>query len=95
MRKNIGRFITECKLVERRNNLGEQELQRRAQRIEYEFGGVLYTNQYHLWQPRRWELCHNYTLQVTLASPQWGVHLRPGIEFGTTAYDVWYEEYTA
>jgi hypothetical protein len=91
MRNNIARFITSCTLVERRNNVGDQELQRRGTLIEEEFGGALYTNQNHLWQPRRWELCHNYTLRVTLADPQWGVHLIPGIEFGTTAFDVWYE----
>jgi hypothetical protein len=91
MRKNIDRFVTACSLVERRNDLGDEELRRRAIQVEDEFGGILYTNQYHQWQPRRWQLCHNYTLRVILADPQWGAHLIPGIEFGTTAYDVWYE----
>lgn len=91
MRDNVGRFITECRLLERRNDLGDEELQHRSLAIEQEFGGALYTNQRHLWQPRRWQRCHNYTLQVLLTDPRWGAHLSPGLEFGTTAFDVWYE----
>jgi hypothetical protein len=64
---------------------------RRAVAIEAEFGGALYTNQAHLWQPRRWALCHNYTLRVIVADPKWAAHLEPGLEWGTTAYDVWFE----
>jgi hypothetical protein len=91
MKKNVGRFIASCALVERRNNVGEDELSRRAVAIEAEFGGALYTNQAHLWQPRRWALCHNYTLRVIVADPKWAAHLEPGLEWGTTAYDVWFE----
>jgi hypothetical protein len=89
MRENVGRFVKECSLVERRNDLDDEELSRRAVEIEREFGGALYTNQAHLWQPRRWERCHNFTLRVVLADPKWGEHLEEGLTFGTTAYDVW------
>jgi hypothetical protein len=91
MQKNVERFVKKCELVERRNNLGDEELSRREEEIANACGGALYTNQYHVWQPLRWQRCHNYTLRVTLADPKWGAHLEPGIEFGTTAYDVWYE----
>jgi len=91
MKKNIDRFIKSCELVEQRNNVGDEELSRRAVAIENEFGGTLYTNQSHLWGPRRWALCHNYTLRVIVADPKWAAHLEEGLEWGTTAYDVWYE----
>jgi hypothetical protein len=91
MRQHVGRFVTSSALVERRNALGEAELERREVEIEQEFGGVLYTDQYHRWQPRRWERCHSYTLRVVVAEPRWAEHLEPGLEFPTTAYDAWYE----
>ena len=91
MRANVDRFVKSTEVLERRNDLPDEELSRRAQAIEAEFGGALYTNQYHQWQPRRWELCHNYTLRVVVADPKWAAHLEPGLEFGTTAYDVWNE----
>jgi len=91
MSDNVGRFVKECTLVERRNDLGWDALSARESAIEEAFGGTLYTNQYHLWQPRRWNDCHNYTLRVVVTDPKWVEHLEPGVEFGTTAFDVWTE----
>lgn len=91
MKKNIARFVADCQLVERRNNLGEAELMRRELAIREQFGGALATDKYHQWQPHRWKQCHNYTLRVTVADPKWAAHLQPDIEFGTTAFDVYYE----
>ena len=90
MRENVGRFIASCTLVERRNHLPDEELRKRELAIEEKFG-ALYTNKHHLWQPLRWKDCHNYTLDVVVTDPQWAEHLEPGLCFGTTAYDVWWE----
>lgn len=91
MRENLNRFVTACALLERRNDVGHDELARREAAVLREFGGELFTDQAHLWQPRRWELCHNYTLRVTVAETKWAEHLEEGLEFGTTAYDVLHE----
>lgn len=91
MRANVGRSVKSTEVVERRNDLPEDELSRRAVAIEKECGGSLRNSQYHQWQPRRWALCHNSTLRVVVTDPKWAAHLEPGLEFGTTAYDVWNE----
>jgi hypothetical protein len=92
MKENVRRFIASCKLVERRNDLPEGELENREKAILEKFGGALYTKQHHLWQPLRWRDCHNYTLEVVVTDPKWAEHLEVGLCFGTTAYDVWWEE---
>lgn len=92
MRANVSRFVKECILVERRNNVGADELARRERQILEEHGGELLIDQTHEWQPKRWERCHNYTLRVIVTDPKWADHLEPGLEFGTTAFDVWYED---
>lgn len=89
MRDNVAKYIASVTLVERRNNIGEQALQARQRAIEEEFGGTLYTDKYSTWQPRRWAQCHNYTLDVVVTDPKWASHLEVGLEYGTTAYDVW------
>lgn len=89
MQENVGRFIESCKLVARRNHLPEKELRKREKAIQEKFGGALYTNQHHLWQPLRWKDCHNFTLEVVVTDPKWAEHLEPGLCFGTTAFDVW------
>lgn len=91
MRENVGRFVASCEVVARRNALGDEALREREESVAREVGGVLYTNQYGRWQPLRWERCHNYTLRVLATDPRWTEHLEPGLEFGTTAYDAWYE----
>lgn len=91
MRANVGRFVASCELVERRNDLGDAELARREKAVRDDFGGELFTDEAHLWQPRRWESCHNYTLRVIVTDPKWAAHLEEGLEFGTTAFDVLFE----
>lgn len=90
MKENVGRFIASCDLVERRNDLPDEELRKREIAIEEKFG-ALYTDKHHLWQPMRWKDCHNFTLRVVVTDPKWAAHLEPGLCFGTTAYDVWWE----
>ncbi|MBS1120379.1 MAG: hypothetical protein H6Q90_2607 [Deltaproteobacteria bacterium] len=87
MKANVGRFVQESVLVERRNNLPEAELMKRELEIEEQFGGLSLVDE-DQWQPLRWERCHNYTLRVTAADPKWVQHIRPGQTFGTTAFDV-------
>jgi len=89
MRDNVGKYIASVTLVERRNNIGEEALQVRQKAIEDELGGTLYTDKYATWQPKRWAQCHNYTLDVVVTDPKWASHLEVGLEYGTTAYDVW------
>jgi hypothetical protein len=91
MRENVGRFVASCTLVERRNNVGAAELEKREQVIVERFGGQLFTNEAHRWKPVRWAECHNFTLEVVVTEPRWAEHLETGLEFGTTAFDVWYE----
>lgn len=88
MQRNVKRFIASCEVVERRNNIGEDELQRREDEIVEEFGGSLDDDRQREWKPRRWERCHNYTLRVTVADSRWLEHMEPGLEFGSTAFDV-------
>jgi hypothetical protein len=94
MQENVGRFIESCKLVERRNHLSREELEKREEAIEEKFDGLRNDN-YHLWQPARWKDCHNYTLEVVVTDPKWAQHLEVGLHFGTTAYDVWSEKAAA
>jgi hypothetical protein len=91
MRENVGAYIEACSLLERRNDVGEEELSRRERAIQEKHGGVLYTNRSHLWRPDRWARSHNFTLRVLATRPEWLSHLSDGLEFGTTAYDVWFE----
>jgi hypothetical protein len=56
--------------------------------IVEEFGGTLLESRKHEWNVLRWEKCHNYTLRVRVTEPRWSEHLEPGLEFGTTAFDV-------
>ncbi|MDC0667053.1 hypothetical protein [Nannocystis radixulma] len=91
MRGHVGRFVASCTLVERRNFLSEEELSAREREIEEAVGGVCYTNQHHIWQPMRWQRCHNFTLDVVVTDPRWSEHLEVGLVFPTTAFDVWYE----
>jgi hypothetical protein len=91
MRKNVGRFVQKCTLVEQRNLLSDAELMRRDQEIEAQFGGALYTREQHRWMPARWERCHGFTLHAALTDPDWAAHLEVGLEYGSTAFDVWDE----
>jgi hypothetical protein len=88
MRKNVGRFVASCDLVERRNHLAPSELERREKEIERQFGGTLTNDQVSQWQPLRWQRCHDFTLRVVVTEPRWAEHLETGLEFGTTASDV-------
>jgi hypothetical protein len=88
MEENVDRFIVDCEVLERRNDVGEDELQRREAEIVEEFGGTLLDSKKHEWNALRWEKCHNYTLRVRVTEPRWSEHLEPGLEFGTTAFDV-------
>lgn len=91
MEGHVGTYVAATELVERRNAVGDDELFRREAEIDEQFGGELTTDRAHEWMPVRWERSHNYTLRVVLTDPKWASHLRPGLEFGTTAFDVWWE----
>jgi hypothetical protein len=82
MKKNIDRFIKSSELVERRNNVGDEELSRRAVAIENEFGGTLYTNQSHLWGPRRWAALPQLHAARDRGGPQVGRTPRRGPRVG-------------
>jgi hypothetical protein len=88
MGEHVGQFVKSCELVERRNDLGREALEERERQIQQQFGGVLRNDRQREWQPLRWQRCHTFTLRVVVTEPRWAEHLEPGLEFGTTAYDV-------
>jgi hypothetical protein len=88
MEDNLDRFIADCEVLERRNDVGKDELRRREDAIVDQFGGTLSESRKHEWNALRWEKCHNYTLRVQVTETRWCEHLEPGLEFGTAAFDV-------
>lgn len=89
MRENVARFVKEVDVVERRNAVGEAELARREKELADEYANT--PERGDEWQAKRWERCHNYTLRVVVTDAKYAEHLEPGLAFGTTAFDVWYE----
>lgn len=88
MIENVGRFVESCELVERRNDLGWDELDRREAAIQRQLGDTLDADQRRQLQTLRWQRCHQFRLRVVVTDPRWAEHLEPGLAFGTTAYDV-------
>ena len=92
MREHVGDFVESAEVLERRNDLHPGVLLAREEEIVEAMGGDLPNSRMDEWGPMRWEKLHSYHVRAQLTDAKWAEHLRPGLEFGTSAYDVWFED---
>lgn len=90
MHDHVAEYIVSSTLTKRRNNVAEKTLAQREKAIAASFEGVAPSAKTRTAiTAERWQKCHNFTLEVVVTDPRWLAHLEAGVEFGTTAYDVW------
>jgi hypothetical protein len=84
--ENVDRFVRVTVLLARHNDLGEDELGNRV-------GAIQDATQDELERTERmWKDAHWFELEVRVTDPRFLEHLVVGMEFGTTAFDWWYDD---
>lgn len=78
--------VAKTKLLERFNAIGDDALSARRREIDplEAHGGWAFMR-------AAWERLHHFDLEVQVTDAKYLAHLRPGLEFGTTAFEAWSE----
>ena len=88
MQDNVARFLVSTELLARHNALGEAALET----IEIEIEEAAESEAER--RAKRWQRCHRFELRAVATDPRWVAHLEVGLEFGTTACDLWWDDPT-
>ncbi|NJK32463.1 MAG: hypothetical protein HC927_08650 [Deltaproteobacteria bacterium] len=91
MAENVGRYVVSTELLARRNVLPEEEASyARLTAVMDETSGLPAAEA----EARRCEVFHHVDLRVTMTESKWAEGIEPGLVFGSTAYDVWWNDPT-